>query len=198
MILEEVIIDYALLSKAITYYKSKGYCPIEVPWVVTHAASMETAPMESVVYVTNYKEHFIGSAEQGFIQLMLEQPHKLILERKYFAVSPCFRRDTPDDIHSRWFVKLELFQMFRDKEPAVYVKAMHDIIADAKEFLTSLVTTGVPIEEEYDSKKLIVDLMYDNLELGSYGYKHLKQANATWIFGTGLALPRTQLIMNQY
>lgn len=40
------------------------------------------------------------------------------------------------------------------------------------------------------------DLMYGNLELGFYGIRELKKDPGTyWAYGTGLALPRIQLII---
>ncbi len=47
----------------------------------------------------------MGSAEQGFVQLMLDG--KLPLG-SHMAAGPCFRDDEVDDLHQKTFFKVEL------------------------------------------------------------------------------------------
>jgi hypothetical protein len=192
MTLEQLPIDYQMLADACRFYKAKNYEQIEVPWHVSPAASLETAQINSRIYITNCGEHFIGSAEQGFIELMMNDIQRLKFDTRYFAVSPCFRRDYPDDIHSRWFVKLELFKMINQDGP---LDSMNEFIEDARTFFCGI-TQDESVEKFYDASTQSVDLMHHNLELGSYGYRTLSNG-ITWVYGTGLALPRTQLILNR-
>lgn len=188
MTLEDKIIDYSLLAKAIDYYKNEGYTQIEVPWVVSSKASMVTAPRISSVFHSDIvNEHFIGSAEQGFIQLLLDDSDKIIPNQYHFAISPCFRRDIPSEIHSRWFMKVELFAYIPNMQginvELDFLRAafkLHELLFDVK---LDKITTNSGF-----------DLEYKGLEVGSYGIR--KVNDKIFTYGTGLALPRAQLIMN--
>lgn len=204
MLLKEICIDYHLLSEAIYFYLKKGYCQIEVPWTVSAHASLSTAQVNSRIYISDCGEHFIGSAEQGFIQLMVDKSSDLCVEKKYMSVSPCFRRDSIDETHCQQFIKLELFFQITTSNP---VDVMNEMVADAKE-LFNKIHGGDEIEIVADAKQFTMDLFYKNLELGSYGFRTLpitigepqyggkgNSETVTWVFGTGIALPRTQLMV---
>lgn len=197
MLLEDRPINYALLAEAVRYYKVQGFEQIEVPWIVSGEASLETAPTEHDVYVSNRDEHFVGSAEQSFIQLMMYDPDKLESNKDYFAITPCFRRDRPSEKYSRWFMKLELFCRY---DQNIYVDGDANIGAMdiALWYMDRAKDCFKHLSNRSDITHLDNDLMCGDLELGSYGVRQLSvDDNICWVFGTGLALPRFQLILNK-
>lgn len=189
MLLQDISIDYDLLNKAILYYQALKYTQIETPWIVSADASLTTAPSEDHCFITTRNEHFVGSAEQGFIHLMKYNPEKIVPDKMYFSVSPCFRRDIPDETHSQGFIKLELFYHAKN---ANTLDIEWEFIRDAKRLFEFL--SIKKIETIINEKSQSIDLEYNGLELGSYGSRRLNDGSL-WVFGTGIALPRFQLIM---
>lgn len=187
MLLQERVIDYKLLGNAVNFYENMGYEQIEVPWVVSAEASLVTAPINGIFEIDDGK-HLVGSAEQGFIELMLEFSDKLKNDKKYMAISPCFRRDIPSEIYSEWFIKLELFCKIKNNNP---ITMMIEFLKDAETLFTKI--HGKRVTNKLSTSMTSFDLMFNAIELGSYGYRKLQQTGDIWVYGTGLALPRAQL-----
>lgn len=185
MNLQTLPINYELLAKANAFYKSRGYTQIEVPWIVREGASMMTAPTKRNIFVIDDEEHLVGSAEQGFLQMIRSEEHVLV-EQKLQAISPCFRREIVDMTHSQWFMKLELFYRIEYSDPTVI---MRTFINDAADLFYLL---GIQVEEVLQDDGVSIDLMHGKLELGSYGFR--EKDDIFWVFGTGIALPRAQLV----
>lgn len=185
----ETPINYHTLGEAQAYYARLGYKKIEVPWLVSPQASMSTIADKHYIYKTEDGTHLVGSAEQGFVELMLHQPEKLTADTKYQAISPCFRREEPDHIHSTWFMKLELFLQVKDEKPMDYV---NKFLNDATIFFDML---DIEVEKVSDDINCCYDLLHEEVELGSYGYRirTIDDKKLVWVYGTGLALPRTQI-----
>jgi hypothetical protein len=183
-------ISYESLAKAVSWYNRLGYEFIEVPWIVSYESHSSTASPPDGAFVVEGRGCLVGSAEQGFIEIMQDlEPNK-----KYAAISPCFRKnDNKDEYHQETFMKLELFSYNSDKE-----NDHTTMIEDARKTFDYL---GLPkvkinyIQSLFDDSR---DLYYSNiLELGSYGNRVIYKNNVEYIinYGTGLALPRfTQAI----
>lgn len=188
------VIDYHLLGLAQEFYSRHGFSKIEVPWIVSPGASLATVPFSSLVYATEDSTHLIGSGEQGFIQLMMN--NTIIKDKWYQTITPCFRREIPDKIHSTWFMKLELFRKFDDE--IVPLHLVEDVIDKACLFFDSIL--GLEVEKINNEAEQMFDLYCNDIEIGSYGFRKVIIDNKTysWVFGTGLALPRTQLCKNIY
>lgn len=179
-LLKYVPIDYAIINLAASFYMYKGYTCIEVPWIISEEASKVTCFNDERAFFTNNNSRLIGSAEQGFIQLMLDG-QKLKNDTLYFAISPCFRNEIEDMTHSKTFMKLELF--YKSDNIDLQNKICRKMIQDAKEFFSiKLIETEEIITVDG------TDLEYNGLELGSYGIRTYK--NLSWVYGTGVALPR--------
>lgn len=181
--LQSKLIDYRLLADAVDFYATHGYKQIEVPWVVPEYTSLLTSPSGDTGYAFPLIDgsHMVCSAEQGFIQRHLDGN---LPAGKLFSVSPCFRNETLDETHSKWFVKLELFSA----HIANYIAAIHagEFAIDAQKFHRRM---GIPTK--FIATDIGRDMMYGDLELGSYGTRCI---NGEYIaYGTGLALPRAQL-----
>lgn len=210
------MINWHLFSKAITTYTHLGYKLIEVPWLVDQQTINVTLPPGKKPFTVDgcgEVNQLVGSAEQSFIYLALQGK---LLPGKYQALTPCFRDDQEDELHHKYFMKLELIHI--NPKPFILNKADgHTYFGpinrkDENEWLAS---EGLdPIEDEgepstYDqvlldakyalsflAKKPIkiertnegADLTINGVEIGSYG---IRTYNAiTWVYGTGLAEPR--------
>lgn len=172
-------IDYAKLALGLEYYQSRGYSYIETPWIVSNEATNVTLPLDRVATTTQLGP-LVGSAEQGFIELM-KRGQEIT---KACAITPCFRDEDPyDDLHHAYFMKLELINTNATH------KVLQEVIADAEAFLgrflpVKVVKTG---KDMYD----IVDQAH-GLELGSYGFRKYKKHS--FVYGTGIALPRLDTV----
>lgn len=180
-------IRYDYLAAAQAEYRRLGYKPIEVPWCVSERADAVTRP----AHVEGIKTKFgnlVGSAEQSFIQMMLDGQ---LTEGLYQTITPCFRDESEiDPFHQRMFMKLELIRVVRNNDMAAgHLDAM---------ILNARTTLG---ENTRGSGKIgampnIVqtDSGFDlcmpktGIEIGSYGWREYD--GHRWVYGTGLAEPR--------
>jgi aspartyl/asparaginyl-tRNA synthetase len=186
MNLETFEIDYELLAKAKVFYSARGYTYVEVPWIVEPRASLLTTTNEKV-FITTKDEHFIGSSEQSFLDLSLK--NELIPNTRYFSISPCFRRDVPDESHSRWFMKLELYSFYHHGMYEFNCKTYESFVDHAYD----LFFREVPwLKKKYlaivSTSESTVDINLNDIEIGSYGIRRFNDFTA--VYGTGLALPR--------
>lgn len=218
MKLKYVPINYSLLAKAQEFYASKGYEYIETPWIVDTESSNFTYSGEDGKFILNdinkrgiWSKHLVGSAEQGFIDIVFNSSRKLLHEKKYMSISPCFRKGEDDETHCEQFMKLELFQFSDilhipswDLEDHILRNSLPSIefLIDALECFQTLGISSEDLQEKKTSDTN-TDIMFTknmNLELGSYGYRveHKKKMSVNLYrimnYGTGLALPRFQLI----
>ncbi len=198
-------INYKLIGEAVEYYQSVGYTLIEVDWMVDPECSYATWGREGSQYRTQsskgYAKHLVGSAEQGFIQAVKDC--KVNWNQKYVSVSPCFRRGDIGPINNEWFMKVELSEVTISNE--FTYKTM---LKDAMECFERLGAEGhrLHIWKDMDCHNEDIVHEYDCeerfIELGSYGCRNLEfkarelQMDKVLIhYGTGLALPRFQLIL---
>jgi hypothetical protein len=169
-----MIIHWDLIAKAIGYYQSLNYRYIEVPWNVSDEAVNATLPI-GIESLRTVDGALVGSAEQSFIQLLLDQH---TLDGKYVACTPCFRNEIIDRLHQRTFMKVELFS-------ALNHSTLNQVTDDALSFYKMLpggeLSTIVETEQGYD-------IYLNDIEIGSYGIRKYK--NYSWIYGTGFAEPR--------
>lgn len=172
-----VSINWKLISDSLEYYKTKGYKYIEVPWIVSDEAVKKTFLGNSV---KSRHGEVVGSAEQSFIQLMLEGK---LQYGKYVAASPCFRDELVyDDIHFPYFFKVELISI----NPQSSKSDMYECIDHAQEFFAL----------NCDKRDIVIlvktedgiDLNLNSIEIGSYGIRNSQ--GFEWVYGTGLAEPR--------
>lgn len=203
------MIDYNLVQMAVADYQLEGFEYLETPWVVSEEALKVTLPADKEGYQlhkcipydhpilpTQIPYWLVGSAEQGFIQLMLEGK---LSKGKYCSAGPCFRDDKPDEWHHPYFFKVELIDYLPEKPDVLsmlnaakfQLEQMAQIIVASQDYarsIPSFTLEVVPTEEGHD-------LMLDGIELGSYGLR--KYQNHTWVYGTGLALPRFTQAINK-
>ncbi len=175
-------IDWGLLAYAIEWYKACGFIYIEVPWIVATSINMLTCPdEENLLKIGNSSFSLVGSSEQSFLKLDFDGE---LPSGKYVACSPCFRNEVVDAWHQRTFMKVELF--CNDD-----MGALHAIIGYAERFFIDAIKnerkTNAKLEKVDTDDG--IDIQLNGIEIGSYGIRRLSK-NKSWIYGTGLALPR--------
>lgn len=187
-------VNWEFLSKAIDFYKTKGYQYIEVPWMVPMSTIMITCPYEDLAYklvdVSTDPDGLVGSAEQSFMHLSLTGQ---LAKGKYVTCSPCFRKEpTVDFWHQTQFMKVELFDTITTPSEVDDSETL-TMVEQALEFFESI---GVPKDDGrynyFQLHTVATPIGYDiellGVEIGSYGVRTHK--DLTWIYGTGIAEPR--------
>lgn len=183
------IVDYRKVADAQAYYAERGYAEIAVPWIIPHAPYAVTRPSDRREFYT-LGGYMNASGEQSFLALMLAGEK---LGRRA-CVTSCFR-DEPalDELHHRYFVKLELIDD-ADASP----ESLAHMVATCREFFDRF------LPEEAKSKVIVTDETAGTLdivdgllgiELGSYGIR--RHGNLAWVYGTGLALPRLDTVLRK-
>jgi seryl-tRNA synthetase len=173
--MEEGKINWQRLMLAITYYNANGYKYIDLDWTVDKAISDITKPLDKKDFFINDKV-LVASAEQSFLQIIKNNKLK---PGKYCGITPCFRDEIVDDLHSNYFMKVELIDTL---EPNI--NGLNKMIKCAKLFFEEFIKTKTIelAEELYDIETL------SGIELGSYGTR--RTIAGEHVFGTGLAEPR--------
>lgn len=174
-------IDWNLIAEAVNFYKKIGYTYIETSWFCNSEALSVTLPKDKngikAWHPVSEFGYLVGSAEQSFIQMMLEGK---LPKGLYCAATPCFRDDAIDELHFNTFFKVELIEV----SPINSGMTVPLMISDAREFMEEHTNQAI----ELVKTDVGYDLNINNIEVGSYGYRKYKDIN--WIYGTGLALPR--------
>lgn len=175
--------DFRIIADAQEHYEALGYEDVAVPWVISREAMDATLPTDKVPYGT-FGGFLVGSAEQSFIDMLLSGAELGRVQ----ATTPCFRDERHDELHSPYFMKTELFDgLLPPTEESVL-----SVVEDAKTFFERYLRVAIQREGE-----LAWDLVeYDSgIELGSYGVRQIP--GHSWIYGTGVALPRLQQVLDQ-
>jgi hypothetical protein len=181
-------IDWARLARAHEFYERRGYLYVEVPWAVQRKIINITLPPGNVPILAGNDAVLVGSAEQGFLDLVDSKHLSRTIRpgRLLFSISPCFRGEPIlTKGHTQLtFMKVELFCLEDDSvSDSKYERVSERLLLDAQEFMT---TEGVVVTRE--STQDGVDLYCSGLEVGSYGSREWN--GYRWAYGTGLAEPR--------
>lgn len=175
------IIDWSLISKALEFYKERGFTYIETPWFVSEEALIATLSEEKGGVGQEIEDgYLVGSAEQGFYQMMLDGS---IQPGRYVSASPCHREDEEDEIHYRSFFKVELIEIFGTSQ-------IHGSFANVAEVANEFFMSLIPGEMElnYLHTPQGIDILLGDVEIGSYGIR--RNGLRRWAYGTGIAEPR--------
>lgn len=168
---------------ALEWYRHLGYEYLDVPWIVPNHYVRETlpahVPAHKVIDETSGIPcigSLLGSGEQSLLREFRE--NRMERGKRYMTITPCFRFEpTYSELSRPSFMKLELFVPSDDKTSVV------DVCDHAKKFLGRW-APGVLTVNTLEG----LDLMYNGVEIGSYGHR-----NHEYIYGTGLAEPRFTL-----
>jgi hypothetical protein len=175
------MIDYARLDRSIKFYEDYGFKRIESPWTVTKAISNITKPIGGKDWEIIGKDKvLVASGEQSFLYLYLKG---FLPKGRYQTITPCFREEPFDIIHTKYFIKNEL--IITDN---VNNKILVEVINVCKEFYESELETSIDlVKTEFG-----FDLEVNGIEIGSYGIRSCEYLD--WIFGTGCPEPRLSMV----
>lgn len=162
---------------AMEFYTSQDFTNIEVPWFVSQKADDVTRPPDRRSFTT-IMGNLVGSAEQSFIQMMLDGQLPWV---RCQTLTPCFRDDFRGDLHLPAFMKLELIDTNSDADELEVLE-----IARSCFVKLGLKTQIKNKTNEYDL--IVVSKKFGEVEVGSYGKRTFE--DFTWVYGTGLAEPR--------
>jgi hypothetical protein len=148
------------------------------------------------------RSYLVGSAEQSFIQMMLDGDLK---PGCYMAVTPCWRDDELDELHQRYFMKVELI----DYMPYDSFLASPYMACMAEHFFNKIMGIEAKYAWIQDGQRteefpndLIgeqCDIVHDGIELGSYGIRGFEfdGRKHIWVYGTGCAEPRLSYVLEK-
>lgn len=178
------MIDYNLLNNSVTFYEKQGFKRIEAPWMVSKAVDEITKPKEALSLEIGYNNKcLVASGEQSFLYLYLKG---FLPKGKFQTITPCFRYESFDFLHSKYFMKNEL------------------IVTDdvSGENLTKIIDICLDFYRKYipEAEPIITDIGWDiqikGKELGSYGIRECEFLK--WIYATGCAEPRMSNLIKLY
>lgn len=180
------MINYQIIADSVAFYINQGFSYMETPWLIDKAADDATRLPHGTIYEVNGNKRLPASGEQSFINMMLLGQ---LPTGKYVTVTPCFRDDDVDLIHKKWFLKTELIIT----DLSAFYPNLKCMVA-AKNFFSK---QGIPYNDiETVKTKNGHDLIYKDIELGSYGYR--EYGNLKWVYGTGVAEPRFSTTLEIY
>lgn len=180
------MINYQHIHDSISYYEKIGFNRVEAPWTVTKPVSQLTAPPLSFDWeIKNKDKVLVASGEQSFLYLYLKG---YLPKGRFQAVTPCFRNEPFDSLHSKYFIKNELIET-----KSVNKKTLESIVNEALVFFRNylpsenlqIVATADGFDIEFSFEKADG---WEAVELGSYGIRECSFLK--WIYGTGCAEPR--------
>lgn len=178
------MIDYKIIADSIEYYEKKGFGRIEAPWTVSEYVDNITKPKDAVSFQLKHNNKcLVASGEQSFLYLYLKD---FLPKGSFQTTTPCFRYESFDYSHSKYFIKNELI-----KTDVVTEKELEKIINTCFNFFKKYIPNLDVVETEIG-----FDIMYKENELGSYGIRENEYLK--WIYATGCAEPRLSKIINLY
>lgn len=183
------MINYRRAAKAIKRYQKLGYTYVDTPWLVSDEAIAATLPPGKhgfeLGHPTLKPGKLVGSAEQGFIQLMLDNA---IRPGNYVSAGPCFRdEEVVDQTHQYAFFKVELITIQSSTGTRLTDSDARYMASEVEDVLYEMYGFGAHVVKTPDGW----DIEVEGVEVGSYGVREYN--GHRWVYGTGLALPRTPI-----
>lgn len=195
-------ISFQNIGKVIDFLvKKRGIRYIDTPWVIpSYVKNLTYKGSDSNVLSTGLS--LVGSAEQGFIYLQLQDA----LENNYVYISctPCFRNESEiSDTHRAYFMKAELFMPLPVTGigyPFLHIKhpmpKIAFIVNTAKICLESIF--GISLEA-VKIDEWSYDLNLNGIEIGSYYYRNytIEDRTISYVCGTAIAEPRFSIALGK-
>jgi hypothetical protein len=181
------MINYNVIADSVTFYESVGFARVESPWTVSSQIANITKPFGATNFsILEKNKVLVASGEQSFLCMY----NKGFLPKGMFqTVTPCFRDEQFDSLHTKYFIKNELI-----KTDIVTKDALQTVLKLAVDFFSKYLPSKY-LDIVY-LKDGSYDIMYEGIELGSYGIRRCDFLN--WIYGTGVAEPRLSMVLKKY
>jgi hypothetical protein len=178
------MINYHLIHESIGYYQQKGFTRIETPWTVSKQIDDITRPKDRIPFELKHNDkRLVASGEQSFLYLYLKE---FLPKGKYQTITPCFRNESFDFTHSKYFIKNELIQT-----DIVSTSELNKVVDICYTFFNKQIPDLKIVKTDEG-----FDIMKNEYELGSYGIRECEYLK--WIYATGCAEPRLSRIINLY
>lgn len=178
------MIDYKIISDSISYYDDNGFTRIEAPWTVSEYIDNITKPKGITSFQLKHNNKcLVASGEQSFLYLYLKD---FLPKGQYQTTTPCFRFESFDYSHTKYFIKNELI-----KTDIVNEIELNKIVNICFNFFKQYIPNIDIIKTDIG-----YDIEYKGNELGSYGIRENEYLK--WIYATGCAEPRFSKIINLY
>jgi hypothetical protein len=178
------MIDYKIISDSIDYYENLGFKRIESPWTVSEYVDNLTKPENVQSFKIEYNNKcLVASGEQSFLYLYLKD---FLPKGQFQTVTPCFRYESFDYTHTKYFIKNELI-----KTDIVNNNELDKIVNISFDFFKKYIPNLEVVKTDIG-----FDIEYNGNELGSYGIR--ENHFLKWIYATGCAEPRLSRIINIY
>lgn len=178
------MIDYKIISNSIDFYEKKGFNRIESPWTVSEYVDNQTKPKGVTSFQLKHNNKcLVASGEQSFLYLYLKD---FLPKGQFQTTTPCFRFESFDYSHSKYFIKNELI-----KTDIVNNSELDKIVENCFDFFKIYIP-----KTEIIKTPIGFDIEYNGNELGSYGIR--ENEFLKWIYATGCAEPRLSKIINLY
>jgi hypothetical protein len=189
------MINFKVIDDSIKHYEKRGFQRIESPWTVTQEVLDITKPdsaVDSFRLLHKNGKGLVASGEQSFLYLYLKGFLPL---GRFQTVTPCFRFENFDSLHTKYFIKNELIET-----KAVSEATLNDILANAHAFFSSYFSDAEEqlkiIKTNKEGSPTSYDICYRGVELGSYGIRSCDFLE--WIYGTGVAEPRLSQVIRKF
>ena len=178
------MINYKLINDSIEYYNKYKFTRIESPWTVSEYIDNITKPKDRTSFQLKHNNKcLVASGEQSFLYLYLKD---FLPKGQFQTITPCFRMESFDYFHSKYFIKNELI-----KTDVVNQTELETIVDICCNFYRQFIP-----DVDVISTEVGYDIEYNGIELGSYG---IRECNfLKWIYATACAEPRLSKTINLY
>jgi aspartyl/asparaginyl-tRNA synthetase len=178
------MIDFKLLNESIDFYEAEGFKRVETPWAVSEEIDKITKPFSNLSFQLKHNDKcLVASGEQSFLYQYLKG---FLPKGRFQTVTPCFRYENFDFLHTKYFLKNEL--IITDK---VTDSTLYEVVQIALNFYRQYMPNA-----EVVGHKDGFDIEIHGKELGSYGIRECEFLK--WIYATGCAEPRTSNLIKLY
>lgn len=175
------MINYQYIADSIEYYEKAGFKRVESPWTTTPYIENLTKPYDIPSFQLKHNNKcLVGSGEQSFLYLYLKD---FLPKGQFQTVTPCFRFEMFDYLHTKYFMKNELI-----KTDSTTASDLDRIVQVCLNFYKKYVP-GASVTETSSG----FDIECAGIELGSYGIRECEFLK--WIYATGVAEPRLSKVI---
>ncbi len=178
------MINYKIIDDSISFYEKFGFSRIESPWTITPNVSKITKPDGVIDFEINHNgKVLVASGEQSFLYLYLKG---FLPKGRFQSITPCFRYESFDFLHTKYFIKNELIDTNNISE-----KNLDSIVNNSLEFFRKYIESSEVVKTDIG-----FDIVWNGYELGSYGIRSCEFLD--WIYATGVAEPRFSSLIKLY